>query len=285
VTSDAGKRGGKHVKELAVGETWPEGGRRPRSRLSLLFISFMVVLGIAGLTALGIWQVERRVWKLDLIARVDARMHALPVAAPGPSSWASVNDRDDEYRRVTVTGHFLHDRETLVTAVTEAGSGYWVLTPLKTANGLSGFDVLINRGFVPPEKKERDARAPGEVAGDVTVTGLIRMTEPKGGFLRANDVSADRWFSRDVDAIANYASYFIDADATPNPGGFPIGGLTVIDFPNNHLVYAMTWFALALMLCWALIRFLREESLLRRAARRSAEDVRTKPSGARSDQF
>ena len=77
------------------------------------------------------------------------------------------------------------------------------------------------------------------------------MTEPKGAFLRTNDASADRWFSRDVAAISakhgleNPAPYFIDADATPNPGGFPVGGLTIIAFPNNHLVYALTWFALA----------------------------------------
>ena len=245
--------------------------RLPRSAFSLLLISVVAILGIAGLMWLGVWQIERRAWKLDLIARVDARVHAVPVAAPGPKDWPAINAKDDEYLRVSVTGHFLHDRETLVTAVTNEGAGYWVLTPLKTANGLSGFEVLINRGFVPSDKKEREARAAGEVGGEVTVTGLLRMTEPKGAFLRANDISADRWFSRDVDAIAikrgldNYAPYFIDADATANPGGYPIGGLTVIDFPNNHLVYALTWFALASMLLWAFLRFLREELRIRRA--------------------
>ncbi|MET0638632.1 MAG: SURF1 family cytochrome oxidase biogenesis protein, partial [Hyphomicrobium sp.] len=98
-----------------------------------------------------------------------------------------------------------------------------------------------------------------------TVTGLLRITEPKGGFLRTNDISAERWFSRDVDAIAikrgldDYAPYFIDADATPNAGGYPIGGLTVIRFSNNHLVYALTWFALALMVAVGSVRFLLEE--------------------------
>jgi surfeit locus 1 family protein len=85
------------------------------------------------------------------------------------------------------------------------------------------------------------------------VTGLLRLTEPKGAFLRSNDPTSDRWFSRDVVAIsarhgiANAAPYFIDADATPNPGGLPVGGLTVVRFPNSHLVYAITWFAMALM--------------------------------------
>jgi surfeit locus 1 family protein len=252
---------------LRRGEPSP---REPRSTFSLFLISAAAVLGIAGLLWLGVWQVERRAWKLDLISRVESRIHAQPVAAPGPSDWARVTTKGDEYRRVSVSGRFLHDRETLVAAVTDLGAGYWVLTPLKTA---SGFEVLINRGFVPPDKKDRGTRAAGETGGDVAVTGLLRVTEPKGGFLRANDISADRWFSRDVDAIAikrgldNYAPYFIDADATSNPGGYPIGGLTVIAFPNNHLAYALTWFALAAMLTWGLVRFLTEEMRLRRAPR------------------
>ena len=161
-----------------------------------------------------------------------------------------------------VSGRFEHDRETLVTATTEQGAGYWVLTPLETGDG---FIVLVNRGFVPPKNRDPATRSAGQIKGETTVTGLIRMTEPKGGLLRANVPSADRWYSRDVAAIArvrglaNVAPYFIDADSTPNPGGLPIGGLTVIHFYNNHLIYALTWFALALMLPITLARVLREE--------------------------
>ncbi len=265
MSPDANGRGG-----LNSGGGDNDRGRAPRSIVSLLLISTFAVTGIAVFASLGVWQVERRAAKLDLIARVDARVHALPVAAPGPSDWPSITASNDEYRGVTASGHFLHDGETLVMAVTESGSGYWVLTPLKTG---SGFTVLVNRGFVPADKKERDTRSEGDANGEVTVVGLLRMSEPKGAFLRANDVSADRWFSRDVDAIAikrgldTYAPYFIDADATPNPGGYPVGGLTVISFPNNHLVYALTWFALALMLAAAAIRFGIEEIRLRRATK------------------
>lgn len=250
-------------------------GRAPRSLFSFAVVSLVALLGVAGLVWLGIWQIERRAWKLDLIHRVESRIHAAPVAAPGPADWPSINAKDDEYRRVTISGQFLHDRETLVTAVTDHGAGYWVLTPLKTP---SRVEVLINRGFVPTDKKERETRPQGEIGGEVTVTGLLRMTEPKGAFLRGNDISADRWFSRDVDAIAikrgldNYAPYFIDADATPNPGGYPIGGLTVINFPNNHLVYALTWFALALMLAVAFARFLLEEMRIRRTPQRLGDE-------------
>lgn len=223
-------------------------GRRPAWLAALLGLA--VLAGIAGLAALGVWQLERRVWKHDLIAQVDRRIHAAPAVAPGPAAWPAIG-AGDAYRRLRVTGHFLHARETLVRAATEHGSGYWVLTPLAADDG---FSVLVNRGFVPPERRDPATRAAGQVTGAVTVTGLLRLTEPGGGFLRANDPGAERWYSRDVAAItaarglAGAAPYFIDADATPNPGGLPIGGLTVIAFPDSHLVYALTWFALAAML-------------------------------------
>ena len=79
------------------------------------------------------------------------------------------------------------------------------------------------------------------------------MSEPGGGFLRANDPESDRWYSRDVSAIAasrglnNVAPYFIDAERVPGQDGLPVAGLTVISFSNNHLVYALTWGVLALM--------------------------------------
>ena len=205
----------------------------------------LALLAIAGLVALGVWQIERRTWKLALIAQVERRLAAAPVAAPGPAEWPRIG-RDDAYTRVKVCGVFAEGRETLVQAATELGAGYWVLTPLVTDRG---FTVLVNRGFVPPEKKIR-AEQP---SGEVTITGLLRISEPGGGFLRHNDPVADRWYSRDVAAISakrgltNTAPYFIDADAASEPGS-PRGGLTVIAFANNHLQYALTWFAMAAML-------------------------------------
>lgn len=205
------------------------------------------ILLAVGFGALGVWQLDRRAWKLDLIARVDARAHTQPVSLPAAAEWPKINARDDEYRRVRVQGVLLNDRQTLVQAVTELGPGWWVMTPLKTGSGI----VLINRGFVPPELRDRVSGRLGARDGVVSITGLLRVTEPRGGFLRSNDPEGRRWYSRDVAAIAkaqglqHAAPFFIDADATPNPGGYPVGGLTVVHFRNAHLVYALTWFALA----------------------------------------
>jgi surfeit locus 1 family protein len=196
-----------------------------------------------------VWQVERLGWKLDLIARVDARVSAPAAAPPAPAQWPALTEDADAFRHVTVHGTLLNQCETLVQALTELGGGYWVMTPLQTDQGT----IFINRGFVPSDKRDPASRAAAEPTEPVTITGLLRMTEPGGGFLRGNDPAQHRWYSRDVAAmgaacgLSGVAPFFIDADKTPNPGGYPVGGLTVVAFDNNHLVYALTWFGLALL--------------------------------------
>ena len=210
-------------------------------------------------TGLGIWQIERRSWKLALIAAVDARVHAAPIPAPGPADWPHVTAENDAYRHVRAVGVFLDDHETLVQAVTELGGGFWVLTPLRSD---AGFTVLVNRGFVPLDRADPATRPGSQPMGHVAVTGLLRVTEPGGAFLRSNDPASNQWFSRDVAAIVkamgleNVAPYFIDADANPDTNLLPVGGLTVISFWNNHLVYSITWFSLALLsLAWFVVLF------------------------------
>jgi surfeit locus 1 family protein len=225
---------------------------------ALAFLFFVTFI------ALGTWQLQRRVWKLDLIARVEQRVHAPPAVAPAVGQWAQVTAATDEYRHIALAGVFLDRVQTLVQAVTDLGAGYWVLTPLRTADGNL---VLVNRGFITSDA--RDQIQPG---GTAAITGLLRMTEPGGAFLRHNDPAANRWYSRDVAAIAqarglaNVAPYFVDADATPmgptTAGSTatvstampvaPVGGLTVVRFHNSHLVYAITWYTLALMIVGAI---------------------------------
>lgn len=218
-------------------------------RLLLTGLCAFCFLLFAGL---GIWQVDRLRWKLDLIDRVEARLAAPPEVIGRPPALASLPPRDLEYRKVRVTGTFDHERETLVEALTERGAGFWVMTPLRTAGG----PVLVNRGFVPKERRAPASRTDGQIEGPVSVTGLIRLDEPEGRFLRVNRPAEERWYSRDVTAIAaargidDAAPFFIDADATANPGGYPIGGLTVVTFRNTHLIYALTWFALAALSLW-----------------------------------
>lgn len=214
-----------------------------------------LALCVALFTGLGIWQVERLAWKTQLIATVQARTTAAPIAAFAPAAWPEVTEASTEYTRVTVTGIYNPDTEVLVQAVTDLGPGFWVMTPFKTD---AGWTVLINRGFVGHDQRESNQRS--HPTGPQTITGLLRLSQPGGAFLHANNPADKRWYSRDTAAIAAaqnlgpIAPYFIDADkADP----LPVGGLTVVIFRNAHLSYALTWFTLALGLAIAGIFSLR----------------------------
>jgi surfeit locus 1 family protein len=132
------------------------------------------------------------------------------------------------------------------------------MTPLELPSGAS---VIINRGFVPLGSKDPASRAAGQVAGGVTITGLLRMPEQAGWFAPQNDPARDAWYRRDPAEIARVlkleraAPFTIDADATPSPGGLPEGGRTRLNFPNDHLGYALTWFGLALALAGVFAAF------------------------------
>jgi surfeit locus 1 family protein len=239
--------GGVTTEAVAAGP-----GSIARSSLPGFMVWLGVVIAVAILTALGVWQLERRAWKVALIARVEERVHAPPIALPGPAAWSSETAAREEYTHVRASGRFSSDRDTYVQAVTDLGAGFWVLTPFLTDEG---FTVLVNRGFVPPGRRDPATRPGIDATGSTTLTGLVRTTEPKGGFLRSNDPAHDRWYSRDVAAIAaarglsNVAPYFIDAEGISSADTWPRPGLTVLTFQNNHLIYAATWFGLALLLC------------------------------------
>ena len=245
----------------------------------------LAVVGIAlflGFIALGTWQVQRRAWKLALMERVDQRVHAAPVPLPSRPEWPQVSAASHEYLPVTAQGRWLPEKTVLTQALTELGSGFWVMTPLQLDDGAQ---VLVNRGFVPQEQRAQWLATPLPASAPTTATiqGLLRMSEPGGGFLRRNDPAQQRWHSRDVTAIAQAqqlsqaAPFFIDAGLPPRQGltaadlpadmagPWPRPGLTVVRFPNSHLVYALTWFGLALMVVGAAVVVARYERRLRAA--------------------
>jgi surfeit locus 1 family protein len=236
----------------------------PRSALVRRLAALAALLLCVLFAGLGTWQVIRLQWKLDLIERVDARVHAQPVAPPTQAQWPQVSRDSDEYRAVRVSGRYLYDLTTPVQALSELGAGFWLLTPFCTDQG---HIIFINRGFIP-SSGDIATRYPGRSApadacaaagaASLKLTGLLRIPELKGAFLRDNDPVANRWYARDVAMLAaaralpasKVAPYFIDVGKNQNAQGAPdqpVGGLTVISFPNNHLVYALTWYALALM--------------------------------------
>jgi surfeit locus 1 family protein len=235
--------------------------RNRRIRPAAIVVLLLTVVLTGFLLALGTWQVQRLSWKLDLIERVEARAHAAPVDAPAASEWSALTDPAEyEYRRVKLSGTFLNDKQVQVYTVSDLGPGYWVMTPLRRDDGSS---IIVNRGFVPSDKRGPSSRQDGDLTGRVEIVGLMRAPETGGLFLRTNDPANGRWYSRNIPQISqasglsNVAPFYVDADATPNPGGLPVGGKTMLTFPNNHLSYAITWYILAAMVVaagWYVLR-------------------------------
>ncbi|MFG1185525.1 SURF1 family protein [Xanthobacter aminoxidans] len=231
--------------------TAPSPARRGRGLLLLV----LACAAFAVLIGLGTWQLNRLAWKEALLARVEARVHAAPQDVPPPARWPALTREEDEYRRVKVRGTFDHAKEALVYTVRGddaagqvKGQGFLVVTPLIRADGPP---ILINRGFVPSDQRDPATRAEGEVKGEVEVVGLLRFPEEASWFVPANDPARGTFYRMEPAEIAaargisGAAPFLIDADATPVPGGLPIGGGTRIAFPNRHLEYALTWYGLA----------------------------------------
>jgi surfeit locus 1 family protein len=200
--------------------------------------------------SLGVWQMERRAWKRDILDRIATNQAAAPLTL---DELLKGDPLRFEYGRVRVSGSFLHDKEFYLAARSLKDKvGMQVVTPLRTDDGQI---VLFDRGWIPSERKEPAKRAEGQLAGKVDLVGIVRRSQIKRQFAPDNDPARNFWFHVDVPVMRQMAggaadpvldSFFLEADATANPGGIPVGGQTRLDIPNDHLQYAITWFLIAL---------------------------------------
>jgi surfeit locus 1 family protein len=240
-------------------------GRRPRLVGAIAF----GVLGTAVLLALMIWQIQRLAWKEDLIATLEARLSAPPMALPEAPDQAA-----QEFRRVTLRGHFsgavgAHGFADAAYLTTERpwGPGYRVVQPFETAGGRT---ILVDRGFVPVAEKNVAARASRPVpapAGDIALTGALRWPQAGDFFADASAGHADNvWLTRSVDRLAplfGAEPVLVVAETSTAAGAWPKPLPVTIDLPNDHLGYALTWGMLAA--AWAGMSAL----LVRRERRRA----------------
>ena len=198
---------------------------------------------------LGIWQMERREWKRDILDRIAANQAAAPISL---DELLRGDPLRHEYGKVKLGGTFLFDKEFFLAARSLKNTvGQQVVVPLKTDDGRI---VLFDRGWIPQERKDPASRAQGQVAGPVQVVGIVRRNQERRQFAPENVPDKNVWFHVDVPLMRKMAgaapdpkldTFFLDADATPNPGGLPVGGQTRFDIPNDHLQYAITWFLIA----------------------------------------
>ena len=219
------------------------------------FTGFMLPLFL-GCIALGVWQLERLQWKLALIAQVNRNLSAPPIPverALGMGAHAAL------YRRVKLSGRFDNGKEAYVFGTDASGApAYHVITPFALDDGRT---LLADRGIVPEHLRDPRTREAGELKGEQHITGIWRIPDPPGLFTPAPNLAKRVWYARDVKGIARddglkvAAPVIVEADATPNPGGWPKGGQTVVHFRNAHLQYAITWFALAAVVLGGWIAF------------------------------
>nr|WP_205800156.1 SURF1 family protein [Microvirga terricola] len=218
--------------------------------------SIATLVALAILLGLGVWQLQRKAWKENLIAQIEARAYGEPGEILPETTWNTWRPDQDEFRKVRIKGTFLYQYETPVYGLAPAmrgapAQGFYLMTPLRLSDGAI---VMVNRGFVPTELRAPATRPQSQPADEAIIVGLVRAPEARNTFTPADDPARQSWFTRDPQAIAKAynleraAPFYVEADATPNPGDWPRGGQTRLNLPNDHLQYAFTWFGIALTL-------------------------------------
>jgi surfeit locus 1 family protein len=204
--------------------------------------AFLVLIG------LGSWQLDRLAWKRALLDTVTARVGEAPLISAPDGRVAE----DIEYRRVKLSGRYLNDKEMFLAGRTFNNRGGWhVLTPFATDDGAI---VIVDRGWIPLDRRDRAGRPQSLIDGPATVEGVIRRPNIRGYFTPENEPDRNLWFSADVEAMARAAGigavrpYLVEGLRQPMPGGFPVGAEIRFALRNDHLQYAITWFSLAIAL-------------------------------------
>lgn len=217
-------------------------GFRPRLWPTLISLPMIAVM-----LFLGGWQLQRLAWKEGLIERLESRMYDAPIAPPA----AGVDIDDAEFRRVRAEGRFLNDQEMFLTGRPEKGTvGLHVVTPFVTGDGRT---LLVNRGWIPDDRRDPAKRPNSQPEGTVTLEGIVRKPSLRNAFTPDNEPAKNLWFYVDVAEMAAKAGvtdvppYYIDAlRNTDSRMELPIGADPQIGLRNEHLQYALTWFFMAI---------------------------------------
>jgi cytochrome oxidase assembly protein ShyY1 len=221
---------------------------------SLVGPTLSIVICVGLLIGLGVWQLHRKVWKENLIAAMTSRLDQPPRPLPASAQWKTLTQDADEFRRVAFTATFTSGAEALVYSPGSAlrsdvkGPGYFVFAPARLSDGST---VVVDRGFVPLDRKAIIGQPQSEAHGTVDVVGYLRWPETPGMFTPAADVGSNIWFARDPAMMATarhwgaIAPFYVDQETPVPAGGLPSPGKLIVNLPDNHLQYAITWFSLA----------------------------------------
>jgi len=217
-------------------------------RKGIFVPTVMVLLAVALMAGLGYWQLQRKVWKENLIAAMHERLAAPPVDLPPAEQWASLTPENAEFRRVKIHAEFVPAQDTYVYVAGSAlrddikEPGYFVFRPAKLPDG---HVVAVNRGYVPLEYATQSPD------GTQEVVGYLRFPERASWFMTEVNKSGDTWFVRNPTRMAavrgwgEVAPFYIDQESPVPASGLPRPASLVVRLRDDHLGYALTWFALA----------------------------------------
>ena len=218
----------------------------PEKRRGLVIPAIATLAMLAVFIGLGVWQIERKAWKEGLIDTLTQRLEQQPAELPGSADWARLDPGHAEFLRVRLNVQFPKASDALVyTSGSQIrddvkGQGFFVFSPATLSGGAT---IVINRGFTP-DKNYPSAEGAREIVG------VLRWPELPSWFTPDRD-SAGTWYLRDHLAMAEkqgwgqVAPFYIEMEDPVPPGGLPHPSVLKVLLRNEHLQYAITWFALA----------------------------------------
>ncbi|XP_014247599.1 surfeit locus protein 1 [Cimex lectularius] len=246
--------------EAMMKKEYPRPNLNLSSNKGIPLMGWFILLVPVGTFALGTWQVKRKKWKENLIEKITTKTNQPSIPLPADDSELE----GLEYRKVIVTGTFDHSQEMylgprsclvegeskfnnkLVSSRSNNAAGYLVITPFILSDTKE--KILVNRGWVPYSLKNPEKRKAGQIQEEVTLEGVLRVSEPPPSYMPLNKMDVRVWFARDVELMAETVQsrpVYIDATAESTVDGGPIGGQTRSSLRNEHLSYIFTWYALS----------------------------------------
>ena len=186
---------------------------------------------------------------MELISEITFGLNSTPIKYS--------NNIEKNYQRVTSDGVYNFENQIYLYSLNEKGKpGYDIITPFKTSNNEN---ILVNRGWIDKKLKGLEV-----INSDkkVKITGLLRKIYKANMFKPENDIKENIWFSINLIDVktftgknfSNFVVYLEDSKInTPSPKKISI------DVPNNHLKYAITWYAISISIIFYYLYFRRKK--------------------------
>jgi surfeit locus 1 family protein len=245
----------------------------PRSRLFWLgaffsrrwwWATLVVLLGMAFLARLGVWQLDRLAQRKARNAQIIRQLELPPILLtedPLPDDLSSL-----KYRRASVSGKFDFSNQVALLHQNHLNSpGIHLITPLVIEG--SSQAVLVDRGWLPTDQAGSEHWSKFERVGPTTVTGFIQLSQTLPGKARekAPQVPAkpqSEWYRVDVEAIQAQmpydllSVYVLESPSEKGEVRLPYQVEPEFDLSSgSHLSYAIQWFIFALILGVIYVRY------------------------------